>query len=105
MLANYREDMTKRAFDKIMEGLIRPRPIFDGTANSVANPRHVPEKGDVRKIRAAVLDCAGAFAAATASRSPPCADWEQGRRRPEPARVSCSRRGEGAGGGDRALSR
>jgi putative transcriptional regulator len=75
--------MTKRAFDKIMEGLDQARAYLEGTADRRRYRVHVPEKVDVRKIRARLGLSQEAFAATYGFALSAVRDWEQGRRRPE----------------------
>jgi putative transcriptional regulator len=75
--------MTKRAFDKIMEGLDQARAYLEGTADRRRYRVHVPEKVDVRKIRAQLGLSQEAFAATYGFALSAVRDWEQGRRRPE----------------------
>ena len=65
--------MSKRAFNKIMEGLDQACAYLEGTADKRRYRVHVPDKIDVRKIRTQL----GRFALSALR------DWEQGRRRPE----------------------
>ena len=44
--------MTKRAFDKIMQGIGEARAYLEGTADKRRYRVHVPEKINVKKIRA-----------------------------------------------------
>jgi putative transcriptional regulator len=75
--------MTKRAFDKIMEGLDQARAYLERTADRRRYRVHVPEKVDVRKIRARLGLSQEAFAATYGFALSAVRDWEQGRRRPE----------------------
>jgi putative transcriptional regulator len=75
--------MTKRAFDKIMEGVDQARAYLEGTAEKRRYRVHVPEKVDVKKIRARVGLSQEAFAATYGFALSAVRDWEQGRRRPE----------------------
>jgi putative transcriptional regulator len=75
--------MTKRAFDKIMEGVDQARAYLEGTADKRRYRIHVPEKVDVKKIRARVGLSQEAFAATYGFALSAVRDWEQGRRRPE----------------------
>ena len=43
--------MSKRAFNKIMEGLDQARAYLEGTADKRRYRVHVPAKVDVKKIR------------------------------------------------------
>src|SRR5436309_229823 len=75
--------MTKRTFDKIMEGLYQARAYLDGTTDKRRYRVHVPEKVDVRKIRARLGLSQEAFAATYGFALSAVRDWEQGRRRTE----------------------
>jgi putative transcriptional regulator len=75
--------MSKRAFDKIKAGLDSARAYLDGTADNRAYRVHVPEKVDVRKIRAQLGLSQETFAATYGFALSAVRDWEQGRRRPE----------------------
>jgi putative transcriptional regulator len=84
-------EMTKRAHDKIMAGLDSARAYLEGTADKRLYRVHVPEKVDVKKIRAALGLSQESFSATYGIAISAVRDWEQGRRRPEGAHVSCSR--------------
>jgi putative transcriptional regulator len=75
--------MTKRAFDKIMSGLDSARGYLDGSADKRHYRLHVPEKVDVKKIRARLGLSQESFAATYGFAISAVRDWEQGRRRPE----------------------
>ena len=75
--------MSKRAFDKVMQGIKEARAYLEGTADKGRYRIHVPEKVDVKKIRRQLglsqeLLRANLCFALSAVR-----DWEQGRRKPE----------------------
>jgi putative transcriptional regulator len=75
--------MTKRAFNKIMEGLDQARAYLDGTADKRSYRVHVPENVDVKKIRGRLGLSQETFAATYGFALSAVRDWEQGRRRPE----------------------
>jgi putative transcriptional regulator len=75
--------MTKRAHDKIMAGLDSARAYLEGTADKRLYRVHVPEKVDVKKIRASLGLSQESFAATYGFAISAVRDWEQGRRRPE----------------------
>ena len=75
--------MSKRAFDKIKAGLESAKAYLDGTADKRKYRVHVPEKIDVRKIRARLGLSQEAFAETYGFALSAVRDWEQGRRRPE----------------------
>lgn len=75
--------MTKRAFDKMMEGLDQARAYLEGTADKRRYRVHVPETVNVRKIRSRLGLSQEAFAAAYGFALSAVRDWEQGRRKPE----------------------
>jgi putative transcriptional regulator len=75
--------MTKRAFDKIMEGIGEARAYLEGTANKRRYRIHVPEKVDVKKIRRQLGLSQEAFAQTYGFALSAVRDWEQGRRKPE----------------------
>jgi putative transcriptional regulator len=76
-------EMTKRAHDKIMAGLDSARAYLEGTADKRLYRVHVPEKVDVKKIRAGLGLSQESFAATCGFAISAVRDWEQGRRRPE----------------------
>jgi putative transcriptional regulator len=75
--------MTKRAFDKIMEGIGEARAYLEGTANKRRYRIHVPEKVDVKKIRRQLGLSQEVFAQTYGFALSAVRDWEQGRRKPE----------------------
>ena len=75
--------MSKRAFNKIMQGIEEARAYLDGTADKRRYRVHVPEKVDVRKIRTRLGLSQETFAATYGFALSAVRDWEQGRRRPE----------------------
>jgi putative transcriptional regulator len=75
--------MTKRAFTKIKAGLDDARAYLEGTADKRRYRVHVPERVDVRKIRARLGLSQEQFAATYGFALTAVRDWEQGRRQPE----------------------
>lgn len=75
--------MSKRAFDKIMQGIKEAGAYLDGSADKSRYRVHVPEKIDVRKIRRRRSLSQEAFAQKYGFALSAVRDWEQGRRRPE----------------------
>jgi putative transcriptional regulator len=75
--------MSKRAFDKIMEGLDDARAYLDGTADKSRYRVHVPAEVNVKKIRRRLGLSQEAFADKYGFTVSAVRDWEQGRRRPE----------------------
>lgn len=75
--------MSKRAFNKIMEGVEQARAYLEGTADKRRYRVHVPAKVDVRKIRTRLGLSQESFAATYGFAVSAVRDWEQGRRRPE----------------------
>lgn len=75
--------MSKRAFDKIMQGIKEAGAYLDGTADKRQFRVHVPEKIDVKKIRTRLGLSQEAFAQKYGFALSAVRDWEQGRRRPE----------------------
>lgn len=75
--------MSKRAFDKIMQGIKEAGAYLDGTADKSRYRVHVPEKIDVRKIRRRLGLSQEAFAQKYGFALSAVRDWEQGRRTPE----------------------
>jgi putative transcriptional regulator len=73
--------MTKRPRDKIMAGLDSARAYLEGTADKRLYRVHVPEKVDVKKIRARLGLSQESFAATYGFAISAVRDWEQGRRR------------------------
>jgi putative transcriptional regulator len=75
--------MSKRAFDKIMQGIGEVRTYLEGTADKRRYRVHVPEKVNVRKIRQRLGLSQEAFAQTYGFTLSAVRDWEQGRRKPE----------------------
>ncbi len=75
--------MSKRAFDKIMQGIGEARTYLEGTADKRRYRVHVPEKVNVRKIRQRLGLSQEAFAQTYGFTLSAVRDWEQGRRKPE----------------------
>jgi putative transcriptional regulator len=75
--------MSKRAFDKIMQGIEEARTYLDGTADKRRYRVHVPEKVDVKRIRRRLGVSQETFARTYGFALSAVRDWEQGRRRPE----------------------
>jgi putative transcriptional regulator len=75
--------MTKRVYERIMEGLDEARAYLDGTADKRRYRVHVPEKVDVKKIRRRLGLSQETFAQTYGFALSAVRDWEQGRRRPE----------------------
>ena len=75
--------MSKRAFDKIMQGIGEARAYLEGNADKRRYRVHVPEKVDVKKIRRRLGLSQEAFAQTYGFALSAVRDWEQGRRRPE----------------------
>jgi putative transcriptional regulator len=75
--------MSKRAFDKIMQGIGEARAYLEGTADKRRYRVHVPEKIDVKKIRRRLGLSQEAFAQTYGFALSAVRDWEQGRRKPE----------------------
>jgi putative transcriptional regulator len=75
--------MSKRAFDKIMQGIEEARTYLEGTADKRRYRVHVPEKVNVKKIRQRLGLSQEAFAQTYGFALSAVRDWEQGRRKPE----------------------
>ena len=75
--------MSKRAFDKIMQGVEEARAYLEGTADKRRYRVHVPEKVDVKKIRRRLGLSQEIFAHTYGFALSAVRDWEQGRRKPE----------------------
>src|SRR5258708_3741269 len=75
--------MSKRAFNKIMQGVEEARAYLEGTADKSRYRVHVPEKVDVKKIRRRLGLSQEGFAQTYGFALSAVRDWEQGRRRPE----------------------
>ena len=75
--------MSKRAFDKVMQGIKEARAYLEGTADKGRYRIHVPEKVDVKKIRRQLGLSQESFARTYGFALSAVRDWEQGRRKPE----------------------
>jgi len=75
--------MSKRPFDRIMQGIGEARAYLEGTADKRRYRVHVPEKVDVKKIRQRLGLSQEAFAQTYGFALSAVRDWEQGRRKPE----------------------
>jgi putative transcriptional regulator len=75
--------MSKRAFDKIMQGIGEAGTYLEGTADKRRYRVHVPGKVNVRKIRQRLGLSQEAFAQTYGFTLSAVRDWEQGRRKPE----------------------
>src|SRR5438132_14223220 len=71
--------MSKRAFDKIMQGIEEARTYLDGTADKRRYRVHVPERVDVKKIRRRLGLSQETFARTYGFALSAVRDWEQGR--------------------------
>src|SRR6266404_3890742 len=75
--------MSKRAFDKIVQGIAEAHTYLEGTADKRRYRVHVPQKVDVKKIRQRLGLSQEAFAQTYGFALSAVRDWEQGRRQPE----------------------
>ena len=75
--------MSKRAFDKIMQGVEEARAYLEGTADKRRYRVHVPETVDVKRIRRRLGLSQETFARTYGFALSAVRDWEQGRRKPE----------------------
>jgi putative transcriptional regulator len=75
--------MSKRAFNKIMQGVEEARAYLEGTADKSRYRAHVPRAVNVKKIRRSLGLSQEAFAETYGFALSAVRDWEQGRRRPE----------------------
>jgi len=75
--------MSKRAFDKIMQGIKEAGAYLDGSADKRRYRVHVPAEVNVKKIRRRLGLSQEAFAETYGFALSAVRDWEQGRRRPE----------------------
>lgn len=75
--------MSKRAFNRIMQGVKEARTYLEGTADKRRFRVHVPETVNVRKIRRRLGLSQQDFAQTYGFALSAVRDWEQGRRRPE----------------------
>jgi putative transcriptional regulator len=72
--------MSKKAFDKIAEGISEALAIAQGTAEAAR--LHVPPEMDVRAVRAKTKMTQDQFASAFGFNVSQVRQWEQGRHRP-----------------------
>lgn len=80
--------MTKRAFDRIMEGIPSVDPIINGTADPQSYRVHVPRRIDVVHIRRKLGLTQAEFASRFSISLHTLRKWEQEGREPEgPARA------------------
>jgi len=77
--------MTKKNFDRIMEGLNDAVAIAEGQADPATYRVHVPAEVDVKSIRSRMKLTQDQFAARFGFTKGAVRDWEQGRKRPEQA--------------------
>jgi putative transcriptional regulator len=77
--------MSKRTFDKISAGLEDAIAIARGEADPASYRVHVPERVDVKAIRAKLGMSQAQFAASFGFALDAVQNWEQGRRRPDGA--------------------
>jgi putative transcriptional regulator len=70
-------NMSKRAFNKIMQGVEEARAYLEGTADKSRYRVHVPDTVNIKKIRRRLGLSQESFALSAVR------DWEQGRRKPE----------------------
>jgi putative transcriptional regulator len=75
--------MSKRAFDKIMQGIKEAGAYLDGSADKSRYRVHVPTDVNVKKIRRRLGLSQEAFARKYGFTLAAVRDWEQGRRTPE----------------------
>jgi putative transcriptional regulator len=75
--------MSKRAFNKIMQGIGGARAYLEGTADKRRYRVHVPERVNVKRIRQRLGLSQEAFAQTYGFALSAVRDWEQGRRKPE----------------------
>jgi putative transcriptional regulator len=75
--------MSKRAFNKIMQGIGEARAYLEGTADKRRYRAHVPERVNVKRIRQRLGLSQEAFAQTYGFALSAVRDWEQGRRKPE----------------------
>ena len=80
--------MSKRAFDKIRDGLDSAKAYLDGTADKRQFRVHVPKTIDVRKTRTRLGLSQDAFAETYGFALSAVRDWEQGRRKPDAAMLA-----------------
>ncbi len=75
--------MSKRAFNKIMQGIGEAGAYLEGTADKRRYRVHVPERVNVKRIRQRLGLSQEAFAQTYGFALSAVRDWEQGRRKPE----------------------
>jgi putative transcriptional regulator len=75
--------MSKRAFNKIMQGIGEAGAYLEGTADKRRYRAHVPERVNVKRIRQRLGLSQEAFAQTYGFALSAVRDWEQGRRKPE----------------------
>jgi putative transcriptional regulator len=75
--------MSKRAFNKIMQGIGEARAYLEGTADKRRYRVHVPERVNVKRIRQRLGLSQETFAQTYGFALSAVRDWEQGRRKPE----------------------
>jgi putative transcriptional regulator len=75
--------MSKRAFNKIMQGIGEASAYLEGTADKRRYRVHVPERVNVKRIRQRLGLSQEAFAQTYGFALSAVRDWEQGRRKPE----------------------
>jgi putative transcriptional regulator len=75
--------MSKRAFNRIMQGIKEAGAYLDGTADKRRYRVHVPVEVNVKRIRRRLGLSQEAFAETYGFALSAVRDWEQGRRRPE----------------------
>jgi putative transcriptional regulator len=75
--------MSKRAFNKIMQGIGEACAYLEGTADRRRYRVHVPERVNVKRIRQRLGLSQEAFAQTYGFALSAVRDWEQGRRKPE----------------------
>ena len=75
--------MSKRAFNKIMQGIKEAGAYLDGTADKRRYRVNVPVEVNVKRIRRHLGLSQEAFAETYGFALSAVRDWEQGRRRPE----------------------
>jgi putative transcriptional regulator len=75
--------VTKSAFDKIKAGLDDAKAYLEGSAEKSCYRIHVPNRVDVKKIRARLGLSQESFAQTYGFALSAVRDWEQGRRQPD----------------------
>lgn len=77
--------MTKKNFERIMDGLGEALEVAEGRAKPGSFRVHVPAEVDVQAVRKRLGLSQSQFAARFGFSASAVADWEQRRRRPEAA--------------------